>query len=248
MDTITLVENQIEDGQKLLDRLSESDFSVRAACWVKPIDEDRWSLYIATPVVDEKGAAQAYREVYRVLRSIENVWITDSDIKLIGETHPITNGLLDILKRSNGKISTRSRRPLLGEFPIEEAYVYPPPETSFEGFSETKRRFPSAEIFTVTIQNVPDVLDAPRKLMGKVNAEEFEGRAPETVFFWGPKGSSTQPRSKLVFVYRPEGWNTFYRSETGSWEKVVYSVTGKSIYEPADFSPLAAMKVAEDGG
>jgi hypothetical protein len=70
MDTVTLVEAQIEDGQRLLDRLVEEGLVVRAACWVKPVEEDRWSLYIATPVVDEKGAAPAYRQVYRVLRSL----------------------------------------------------------------------------------------------------------------------------------------------------------------------------------
>ena len=244
MDTISLVENQIDDGQALLDRLSEADFSIRAACWAKPLDEERWSLYIATPVVDEKGAAQAYREVYRVLRSIENTWITSSDIKLIGEKHPITNGILDILKRFPGTMPTRSRRPLIGDLPIGEVFVYQTQETTFEGFSDFKRQFPSAEIFALTVQNLRDAVNISRTLIGKVNAAEFEGRPPETLLLMGPNGSSADRRGKLVFVYRPEGWNTLYRSETESWEKVAYSGSGRPIYEPADFSPLAAMKFA----
>ena len=52
MDTITLVENQIDDGQRLLDRLGEESFAIRAAGWVKPVDEDRWSLYIVTSEID----------------------------------------------------------------------------------------------------------------------------------------------------------------------------------------------------
>ena len=83
MDTVTLVETQIDDGQRLLDQLSDKDFVVKAACWVKPVEEDRWSLYLATPTVDEKGAAAAYRQVFGVLRSLGDAWITDSDIKLV---------------------------------------------------------------------------------------------------------------------------------------------------------------------
>jgi hypothetical protein len=125
MDTITLVENQIDDGQRLLDRLAAEGFVTRAACWVKPADEDRWSLYIVSPVVDEKGATAAYRQVYRVLRSLEGAWVTDSDIKLIGENHPVARDVLDILRRFPDRTPTRSRRPLLGGMPVEETYLYP---------------------------------------------------------------------------------------------------------------------------
>jgi hypothetical protein len=126
MDTSTLVENQIDDGQRLLDRLGEEGIAVRAACWVKPVDEDRWSLYIAVPAVDEKGPVEAYRQVYRVLQSLTDVGITDSDIKLIGEKHPIAQDVLDILGRFPGRTPTRPRWPLLGGIPVEDCYVYPP--------------------------------------------------------------------------------------------------------------------------
>lgn len=125
MDTITLVEEQIDDGQRLIDRLSQQNIPVEMACWVKPVDEDRWSLYIAASLVDEKGAAGAYREVYRVLRSLQNCWVTDSDVKLIGLSDQITKDVLDIRKRFPGRSPTRSRRPRLGNLAVEETYVYP---------------------------------------------------------------------------------------------------------------------------
>jgi hypothetical protein len=126
MDTVTLVETQIDDGQRLLDRLTEEGIVVRSACWVKPVEEDRWSLYIATPAVDEKGATEAYRQVYRVLRSLGDAWITSSDVKLVGEKHPVAQEALDLQYRSQGRIPTRPRHPLLGSMPVEEMYVYPP--------------------------------------------------------------------------------------------------------------------------
>src|ERR1700723_820469 len=99
MDQIALVENQIDDGQRLLDKLMEADFVVRAACWVKPAEEDWWSLYIATPAVDEKGPSVGYGQVIPVLRSLEPVTIGASDIKLVGEKHPIVEDAIDLLRR-----------------------------------------------------------------------------------------------------------------------------------------------------
>jgi len=124
MDTITLEENQIEDGQRLLDQLSWENVPIRAACWVKPWDQDRWSLYIATPLVEENGITEAYREMLRVLRSLGNLWISDSDIKLIGDKHSITREVLKQQQRFPGRTLMRSR--LLGDLSIEDAYVYPP--------------------------------------------------------------------------------------------------------------------------
>ena len=126
MDTISLVENQITDGEQLLDRLTDDGVVIRAAYWVKPSEEDRWYLYIATPLVDQTGSATAYRKAFQVYRTLENPWITDSDIKLVGESHPTTKEVCDLLARHPGRTATRSRRPFLGGMPIEEVYIYPP--------------------------------------------------------------------------------------------------------------------------
>jgi hypothetical protein len=125
MDTVPLVEGQIDDGWSLLTELDRRGFIVRAACWIKPIDEDRWSLYIATPAVDEQGALSAYGEVLRVLRSLGRVWITSSSLNLVGEKHPIVEDILDLLSRFPG--GTRTPFPLsyFGGVPVEEVYVYP---------------------------------------------------------------------------------------------------------------------------
>jgi hypothetical protein len=125
MDTVTLVGNQVNDGLKLLDRLQQEEIPVKAACWVKPAEEDRWSLYISTPLVEQAGPLAAYRKVYGCLRSLESLWITDSDIKLIGENHPITKDVLDLTRRYPGRVPTRSRRPFLGGVAVEEVYIYP---------------------------------------------------------------------------------------------------------------------------
>jgi hypothetical protein len=126
MDTVTLVENQIDDGQRLLTRLAEEGVDVRAACWGKPFDKHRWSLYIATPAVDEKGLLRAYGPVLRILRSLGDVSITDSDINLIGAKHPMAEAALAFRrfphKHPMPYPPTPSESSLLGGIPLEGVY------------------------------------------------------------------------------------------------------------------------------
>jgi hypothetical protein len=125
VDTITLVENQIEDGQKLLDQLTGEGFVLSVACWVKPIEDDRWSLLIATPSVDQIGLFAAYHKVFATLRSLGEVCITDSDIKLVGVKIPVVLDEIHVLRSLQGKTSILPRPLLIGGIPIEEVYVYP---------------------------------------------------------------------------------------------------------------------------
>src|SRR5215471_13244978 len=95
MDTVSLVDAQIDEGQRLLDRLRQTGFEVRAAGWLKPVEEDRWSLYISTPVVDERGATAGYRQVLGALRSMGSEWIDSSNVSLVGMNPPVARDLLD---------------------------------------------------------------------------------------------------------------------------------------------------------
>jgi hypothetical protein len=61
----------------------------------------------------------------------------------------------------------------------------------------------------------------------------------------GPRASSANPVAKLIFHYRPEGWNTWFREETQQWEEVRHVETGEPLYQSADFSPLSAMKLPD---
>jgi hypothetical protein len=123
------------------------------------------------------------------------------------------------------------------------------PEKFFKGFTQLKKRYPSLELFTITIPHpgkamaMGTFLQQLSPFSQKMNAAEFEGRAPGTVRYFGPNSSSGSPLMELVFLYRPEGWNKEFRAETGRWEEIVLKATGKPPYEPADFAPLAAMKI-----
>jgi hypothetical protein len=108
--------------------------------------------------------------------------------------------------------------------------------------AETKQRYPSAELYTVPAVFEELQLPVLGQLMGRVNGSGFEGRAPETLLFMGPDGSSARRLAHLEFIYRPEGWNTELRPETGRYERFQYAPSGAPLYQSADFSDLAALR------
>src|SRR4051794_40632240 len=115
-------------------------------------------------------------------------------------------------------------------------------EPAYEGFEETKRRYPSADLFCIPVLNTAVNLAELGSLAGRINAGEFEGKAPGTLYFVGPEGSSAEFLGRLVFVYRPEGWNTEFNPTTGRYQEVAYAQTGAPLYQSVDFAPLAVLK------
>lgn len=125
MATESLVRELIDSGQQLIDALRDQGIDVAAAFWLKPSYEEAWFLYIATPLVDDNGLAAAYGNVYRVLRSLPNWWVLESDIKLIGVENPIARDVLAWHQSYPGRVPTRYGGRLLGRVLIDDAYLYP---------------------------------------------------------------------------------------------------------------------------
>jgi hypothetical protein len=130
VDTDTLVENLIDDGQKLLERLPQQGFQVTAAFWIRPAEDDAWRFYIASPVVEKEGLTQAYRRLHTLIRQLpQPFWIDPLEVKLIGETNPIAQGVLGIHRRAGAAQVSPIRwgGKKLGNLSIEGAYLYPLP-------------------------------------------------------------------------------------------------------------------------
>jgi hypothetical protein len=125
MDSNEVVERQIYSGRRLLDQLVRDGFNVAAAFWVKPVEEESWFLYIASPIVDEKGTTAAYGILHASLQQLEDISLSFSDLKLVRADHPIGRDMLAILARHPGRMATRLGRRRLGDMMIEEAYIYP---------------------------------------------------------------------------------------------------------------------------
>jgi hypothetical protein len=247
MDTETLVENQIDDGQRLIDQLTREEFEVLVAFWLKTSEEGAWQLYIASPSVDMDKLGEAYRKVYASLKRLEQSWVTPSDLKLLNGTNPVAQDALRVRERYPGRIPTRLHGKRLGNISIEEAYIYPPAAKWFKGFDTIKQNFPSAEVFTIPVLFADAHRAGVGRFMGCVNAETFEGRAPTTCLFMGIQGSG-KPLDDLYFIHRPEGWNKLYRADTQRYEEVRHVATNEPLYRSVDFAPLAALRTQRKPG
>lgn len=130
MDQGSLVEMQIDDGAKVVEKLREGGFDVTAAWWMKASEEGEWFFYIASKQVDEIGITASYRKAHSLIRALGQLWVDRFEVKLVGPENPITQDVLAILNRFQDRIITRYGGKKLGNVSIDGAYLYPLPATA----------------------------------------------------------------------------------------------------------------------
>jgi hypothetical protein len=128
MDQAPLVEGQIADGLKLIERLTECGETVTAAAWVHESDGGRWYLYLVTPLVsDEEGTRPAYRRIEEVRQTMpESDWIGRFQIIAVRPSHPVARAILDVQRHYLGGRQGWYSGGSLDMLSIEGAYIYPP--------------------------------------------------------------------------------------------------------------------------
>jgi hypothetical protein len=125
VDQGTLVENQIDDGRRFVERFAVDGNPVQAAFWVKTAEEGLWFLYVATDLIDREGPAVAYRAVHASLRKLGESWVPSSAIKVISPSNPIAKDVLTVMTRSPGRLATRFGGKTLGSMAVDQVYIYP---------------------------------------------------------------------------------------------------------------------------
>src|SRR5262249_13992443 len=120
MDPELLVDDRLEDGQRLVSQLFMDGFEVTAAFWVRTSQEGLSHLYIASPSVNGEKIGEAYGIVYTSLSKVPSPWISLSEIKLVSPSNPMTRDVLELQRRHPGRTPLRTRRPHLGGLSIDE--------------------------------------------------------------------------------------------------------------------------------
>src|SRR5260370_42105668 len=96
MAEATLVDMQLKEGQRLIDRLAQEGIAVTAAAWVMESECHDWYLYLATPLVSERGGRrEAYHRVNEgILKMQEEAFgMNPLARKLIGSNDPMAKYL-----------------------------------------------------------------------------------------------------------------------------------------------------------
>jgi hypothetical protein len=128
MDQIPLVNEQIEDGKKLLERLTEKGITVSAACWLKESESSRWYLYIASSLVGPGGGTlEGYRRLLALFQEIpQPFWVDPFEVKLVESKHPLSKAVQELIRSSKGRLPMRLGSGGLGGISIDAACIYPP--------------------------------------------------------------------------------------------------------------------------
>jgi hypothetical protein len=124
MDTELLVENQIDDGQLLIEQLIKDGFDVSVALWVKTSEEGLWYLIIASPEVAEQSLSDAYQTLYSSLDKLSASSISYSDVKLMTDSNAVSRAAIELRDRLPARIPTRIRDRRLGTLTAREGYIY----------------------------------------------------------------------------------------------------------------------------
>lgn len=125
MDQSALVEDQIADGRRFVERFAADGNTVHAAFWVKTAEDGLWFLYVATDLVDRDGPAAAYRAVHASLRKLGDIGVASSEIKVVGPNNPIAKDALAISARHPHRSVARSGGLVLGSVAADQVYIYP---------------------------------------------------------------------------------------------------------------------------
>ncbi len=125
MDQGTLVEEQIVDGRRFVERFAADGNPVQAAFWGKTAEEGIWFLYVATEIFERDGPAAAYRAVDASLRKLGKSWVSGSEIKVISPSNPIAKDVLAVMARHAGRLATRLGGKTLGSVTFDQTYIYP---------------------------------------------------------------------------------------------------------------------------
>lgn len=124
MATPVLLDSDIEKGRALIERLKGSKFPVSAAFWHLDPDDERYSLFLATPIVDEVGPLSAYGFVTVAERGTpprERVF--PDAVKVVSQDDPLTKGLRSLFSGREISETWLYSTPLPSAY-FNEGYIY----------------------------------------------------------------------------------------------------------------------------
>jgi hypothetical protein len=147
MDTTTLVENWISEGNRVVEALVTSQVPVDAALWLYFPEAAEWRLVVATPLYDTRGPRASYTRIRSVLSSLTpptpiRLW----DVTVRSPTDELIAALRSANRRGTGVVGQRLRGVVLDGVFIEDAYVYRITDRAFQPVELPRRAVPLADI------------------------------------------------------------------------------------------------------
>jgi len=131
MVTGPLVDEQIEDGQKLLDQLVAEGIELMAVCWVrlKESEEHEWKFYIISDRLGQERAKDARLAIIEAIHKMpepQSPWFAGFQLCLADLNDRVAKDVLAFRARYPGRKWLPGTN--VNSKTIEQAYIYPLPE------------------------------------------------------------------------------------------------------------------------
>ena len=125
MDQELLVEQQIDAGARFL-REFEKYANVKVAYWSQDDEDGPWYLHVASEKIDDTNRHDAYGEVNRTVRAMQDPHLDPFRVKLIGANDPVARAVFEYQSRFPAyKLPMRYSGSELAHLGIKEAHIYP---------------------------------------------------------------------------------------------------------------------------
>lgn len=127
MDHDVLVEEQIEDGRRLLEAFEAASYRVAVAAWAKLRDSRLWELYIGLDIVDRAEKQEAFGQL---VSSFRTLGVTTIHLALV-RIGPIGSSPFSDLREIRDRYPSMVARKLktrrqIGREETRGLYLYPP--------------------------------------------------------------------------------------------------------------------------
>lgn len=119
----TLLNSDVEFGEKVLDTLDAAGFPVSAALWLRRGDEENLSLLLASPLYDKLGMSKANLQMVTAIIAGKQDWMR-VPLRLTGTRDPLIRDLRRIFGKTESVKGMRLGSQMLGGIWVDEAYVY----------------------------------------------------------------------------------------------------------------------------
>jgi hypothetical protein len=125
MGQTTLVDQDIDNGRRLIEALDAAGFPIVVAFWFFLPEEEDWRLIIASAKEDEVGPLAAYTEIQGVLRASVST-LSLRRISVVSPSDPMVHDFRIYAETPGAPFvgGTALNRTALGDIYVERAYVY----------------------------------------------------------------------------------------------------------------------------
>ncbi len=124
MDKPTLVDDDRKAGEELLAILDHAGLDVRAAFWLYLPESDEWRLFLALPMVAQKGSKEAYSRIRTHLEAVADQVLSLKNISVVAPNDKLVKLLGSAIKTGPGIAGIRFTGNVIDNVLIEDAYIY----------------------------------------------------------------------------------------------------------------------------